>query len=173
MYSHHSFYSPCLDTLTTSLRPHPAAEGNVLSVPRARCGGSTNAADARRLLHWPELAPESESETEPSLSCGSIPHHAGGGSTGAPLYSNGLSNIEARRRGHGAPLVSHTIETLIASAVVLLLASPPICSRSPLLSLRRLSADSNSSLLTSARSISASISCSRVETIGTGRSWHE
>lgn len=144
----------------------------MLSVPRARDGGSTDAADARRLLHSPEPATESESESErePSLSCGRIPL-AGGGSSGAPLYTNGLlSRIEARRCGLGAPLASHKIETSIASAVALLLASPPICSRSPPL---RLSADSNSSLLTSVRSISASISCSRVETVGTGRSWQE
>ena len=105
----HSFDSSY--TLTTSLRSHPAAEGNVLSVPRARCGGSTNAADALRLRRWLEPAPESESETEPSLSCSSIPHHAGGGSTGVPLYSNGLSNIEARRRGHGASISCSRVET--------------------------------------------------------------
>ena len=141
----------------------------MLSVPCARGGGGTDAADARRLLHWPESATESESEREPSLSCGSVPL-AGGGSTDVLLYPNGLSKIEARRCGLGAPLASHKIETSIASAVALLLALPPICSRSPPL---RLSADSNSSLLTSVRSISASISCSRVETVGTGRSWHE
>eukprot|EP00964_Phaeocystis_antarctica_P025730 scaffold14485_cov67-Phaeocystis_antarctica.AAC.2 len=116
-------------TAPSCLNSHPAAEGNVLSVPRARGGGSTatDAKDSRRLLHLPEPATESESEREPSVSSGSI--------------------------------VS---------------VSPLICSRSPLLSLR-FSTDRSSSLLTFVRSISASISCSRVvETIGMGRrSWHE
>ena len=94
----------------------------MLSVPRARDGGNADAADARRLLHSTEPATESESESEreTSRSCRRIPL-AGGGSPGAPLYTDGLSRIEARRCGLGAPLASHKIETSIASAV-----APPI-----------------------------------------------
>ena len=55
-----------------SLRSHPGAVGNVLSVPRTSGGGSI---DARGLLH----VPESRSRREPLLPLASVPLARGGG----------------------------------------------------------------------------------------------
>ena len=55
-----------------SLRSHPGAVGNVLSVPRTSGGGSI---DARGLLH----VPESRSRREPLLPLAPVPLARGGG----------------------------------------------------------------------------------------------